>query len=54
MRVLNIYPTWHEDYVLIQDDGSPIMTRRSRDLVFGAMDLIRAMYDDVILHRDPR
>lgn len=54
MRNLHIYPTWHPDYVQVVDSFCATTVVRSRDLVFQAFDLIKCMYDDVILHADPR
>jgi hypothetical protein len=55
---LHIHPTWHPEYVLLTEEpdiiGHPVMEpiKRSRDIVFGALDLMRHMYDDIIVHRD--
>lgn len=56
---LHIRPTWNPDYVTLTEEpdiiGTPVAEplTRSRDLIFGSLDLIRYMYDDVILHLEP-
>lgn len=55
MGVLHIYPTSHADVV---EAGSPETGHKSisRDLLFQILSDagVRAMYDDVVYHVDPR
>ena len=49
---LHIYPVADNvDQVIGVDDAGYFV--RSRDTLFGALDVMRSLYDDVIIHLDP-
>jgi hypothetical protein len=48
--ILDIYPTDHEDWVLLKDDKGFYI--RQRDLFFTAFDMYRMMYTDIVIHTD--
>lgn len=58
--ILHIHPTWNNEYVTLTEEpdiiGTMVMEplHRSREMVFGSLDLLRQMYDDIIIHLDPR
>jgi len=50
--ILHIYPVAdNADQVIGVDDAGYFV--RSRDTLFRALDVIRSLYDDVIIHLDP-
>lgn len=49
---MHIYPTWSPDHVLV--DTAKWSAHMNRDDVFASLDLLRAAYDHVIVHLDPK
>jgi len=50
--ILHIYPA-HDNtntLILVDDHGWFV---RSRDVIFSTMDVMRVLYDDIIMHHDP-
>jgi hypothetical protein len=50
--ILHIYPATvgSNSVILVDDHGYYV---RSRDVIFGALDVMRQLYDDIIMHHDP-
>ena len=48
---LHIYPVMDSETVLLVDDHGYFI--KQRDLVFNALDVMRQLYDDIIMHHDP-
>ena len=49
--ILHIYPIANTESVVCVDDYGHYT--KTRDIVFGTFDLMRTIYDDVILHNEP-
>lgn len=49
--ILHIYPIADSNSVLLIDDYGHFS--KSRDLVFGSLDVMRVMYEDIIMHLEP-